>query len=139
MFPGKFQFFYYIRSVIHRQAQISLYLCYISGIYLEAIFSFYIFLYFLYVTRSFGFVRLGSLCDIIKRYFDLTFASTFTLITLSSFCGKAAPLLPHAEYSENYQTPSNKKPHTHNTANNKGSPSASWGCRKHKRSASPHS
>ena len=46
---------------------------------------------------------------------------------------------PHAAYSENYQTPSNKRPHIHNTAGNKGSPPASLDCRTHKRSVSPHS
>lgn len=72
IFPGRFQFFYCIRSVIHRQAQTPLYLCYISGMYLEAIFSFYVFLYLFVCNSLFRLVRLGSLCDIIKRNFSLT-------------------------------------------------------------------
>lgn len=73
MFPGIFQFFYCIRSVIHRQAQTSLYLCYISSMYLEAIFRFYVFLYLFVCNSLFRLVHFGSLCDIIQRYFALTF------------------------------------------------------------------
>ena len=90
MFPRMFQFFYCIRSVIHRQAQTSLYLCYISSMYLEAIFSFYIFLYFFVCNSLFRLVRFGSLCDIIQRYFALTFAKLNFYVDMSIrfFVGK---------------------------------------------------
>ena len=74
MLPRMFQFFYRIRSIIHWQAQTSLYLRYISSMYLEAIFSFYVFLYHFVGNSLFRLVRLGSFSDIIKRHFALSFA-----------------------------------------------------------------
>ena len=90
MFPRLFQFFYRIRSVIHRQAQTSLYLCYISSMYLETIFSFYVFLYLFVCNSLFRLVRFGSLCDIIQRYFALTFTKLDFYVDMSIrfFVGK---------------------------------------------------
>ena len=91
MFPRLFQFFYCIRGVIHRQAQTSLYLCYISSMYFEAIFSFYVFLNHLVCNSLFRLVRFGSLSDIIKRYFSFPFAKLNFYVDMSIrfFCGKA--------------------------------------------------
>lgn len=83
VFPRMFQFFYCIRSVIHRQAQTSLYLCYISSMYLEAIFSFYVFLYLFVCNSLFRLIRLGSLCDIIQRYFTFTFTKLDFYVDMS--------------------------------------------------------
>lgn len=90
MFPGMFQFFYCIRGVIHRQAQTSLYLCYISSMYFETIFSFYVFLYHFVCNSLFRLVRLGSLCDIIQRYFTFTFTKLDFYVDMSIrfFVGK---------------------------------------------------
>ena len=90
MFPRLFQFFYRIRSVIHRQAQTSLYLCYISSMYLEAIFRFYVLLNHLVCNSLFWLVRFGSLCDIIQRYFALTFTKLDFYVDMSIrfFVGK---------------------------------------------------
>ena len=86
MFPGMFQFFYCIRSVIHRQAQTSLYLCYISSMYLEAIFSFYISFIFLYVTRSFGLYASALFAILSSGTLPSPSPnSTFTLICPSGF------------------------------------------------------
>ena len=74
MFSRLFQFFYRIRGIIHWQAQTSLYLRYISSMYLEAIFRFYVFLYHFVGNSLFRLVRLGSFRDIIKRYFALSLA-----------------------------------------------------------------
>ncbi len=90
MFPRLFQFFYRIRSVIHRQAQTSLYLCYISSMYLETIFSFYVFLYLFVCNSLFRLVRFGSLYDIIQRYFSLTLTKLNFYVDMSVwlFVGK---------------------------------------------------
>ena len=90
MFPRMFQFFYCIRIVIHRQAQTSLYLCYISSMYLEAIFSFYVFLYLFVCNSLFRLVRFGSLCDIMLRYSSLTFTKLDFYVDMSIrfFVGK---------------------------------------------------
>ena len=90
MFPQLFQFFYRIRSVIHRQAQTSLYLCYISSMYLEAIFRFYVLLNHLVCNSLFWLVRFSSLCDIIQRYFTLTFTKLNFYVDMSIrfFVGK---------------------------------------------------
>ena len=74
MFSRLFQFSYRIRSIIHWQAQTSLHLRYISSMYLEAIFSFYVFLYHFVGNSLFRLVCLGSFSDIIKRYFALFLA-----------------------------------------------------------------
>ena len=83
MFSRLFQFFCRIRSIIHWQAQTSLHLRYISSMYLEAIFSFYVFLYHFVGNSLFRLVCLGSFSDIIKcssfsdiikRYFALFLA-----------------------------------------------------------------
>ena len=90
MFSRMFQFFYCIRSVIHRQARTSLYLYYISSMYFEAIFSFYIFLYHFVCNSLFRLVRLGSFSDIIKRNFSLTLAKLNFYVDMSVwlFVGK---------------------------------------------------
>ena len=90
MFPRMFQFFYCIRSVIHWQAQTSLHFCYISSMYFEAIFSFYIFLYHFVCNSLFRLVRLGSFSDIIQRYFALTIAKLNFYVDMSIrfFVGK---------------------------------------------------
>ena len=90
MFPGMFQFFYCIRSVIHRQAQIPLYLCDICGMYLKAVFRFYVLLNHLVCNSLFWLVRFGSLSDIIQRYFALTFTKLDFYVDMSIrfFVGK---------------------------------------------------
>ena len=90
MFPRLFQFFHRIGSVIHRQAQTSLYLCYISSMYLEAIFRFYVLLNHLVCNSLFWLVRFGSLGDIIQRYFALTFTKLDFYVDMSIrfFVGK---------------------------------------------------
>ena len=90
MFPRLFQFFYRIRSIIHRQSQISLYLCDIRGMYLEAVFCFYVLLYH-FVGHSFpGLVFFGSFSDIIKRIFSLTLTKLNFYVDMSVwlFVGK---------------------------------------------------
>ena len=69
-----FQFFYHIRGIIHWQAQTSPYLCYISDMYLEAIFRFYVFLYHFVGYLLFRLIRLGSFSDMINRHFALSLA-----------------------------------------------------------------
>ena len=90
MLPRLFQFFYRIRSIIHWQAQISLYLCDICGMYLEAVFCFYVLLYH-FVGHSFlGLVFFGSFNDIIKRNFSLTLTKLNFYVDMSVwlFVGK---------------------------------------------------
>ena len=65
MFPRLFQFFHRIMNIIHRQAQFSLHLCDVCGMYLEAIFRFYVFLNHLVGHALFRLVRNGSLSNII--------------------------------------------------------------------------
>ena len=69
-----FQFFYLIKYIIHRQAQTSLYLCYISSMYLEAIFRFYVFLYHFVGHTLFGLIHFCSFSNIIKRNFTFSLA-----------------------------------------------------------------
>ena len=69
-----FQFFYRIRGIIHWQAQTYLYLRYISSMYFEAIFSFYVFLYHFVGNSLFRLIRLSPFSDIIKRHFALYLA-----------------------------------------------------------------
>ena len=78
-----FQFYYCIRSVLHRQAQTSLYLCYISNMYLEIVFRFYVLLNHLVCNSLFWLVRFGSLSDIIQRYFALTFTKLHFYVDMS--------------------------------------------------------
>lgn len=90
MFPRLFQFFYRIRSIIHRQSQLSLYLCDICGMYFEAYFASMYSLIILYVTRSFG-LYASALLAILSSGTLLSPSpnSTFTLITpVSFFVGK---------------------------------------------------
>ena len=90
MLPRLFQFFYLIRSIIHWQALISLYLCDICGMDLEAVFCFYVLLYH-FVGHSFlGLVFFGSFSDIIKRNFSLTLAKLNFYVDMSVwlFVGK---------------------------------------------------
>ena len=90
MLPRLFQFFYRIRSIVHRQAQISFYLCDICGMYLEAVFSFYVLLYHFVGHSFFGLIFFGSFSDIIKRNFSLTLAKLNFYVDMSVwlFVGK---------------------------------------------------
>ena len=90
MFPRLFQFFYRIRSIIHRQAQISFYLCDICGMYFEAVFSFYVLLYHFVGHSFFGLIAFGSFSDIIKRNFSLTLTKLNFYVDMSVwlFVGK---------------------------------------------------
>ena len=104
MLPRLFQFFYRIRSIIHRQSQISLYLCDICGMYFEAVFSFYVLLYH-FVGHSFlGLVLFGSFNDIIKRNFSLTLAKLNFYVDMSVwlFVGKQYYRLNMARYDRKY-------------------------------------
>ena len=58
--------------------------------YLETIFSFYVFLYLFVCNSLFRLVRFGSLCDIIQRYFALTFTKLDFYVDMSIrfFVGK---------------------------------------------------
>ena len=78
------------RSIIHRQSQISLYLCDICGMYLEAVFSFYILLYHFVGHSLFGLVAFRSFSNIIKRNFSLTLAKLNFYVDMSVwlFVGK---------------------------------------------------
>ena len=104
MFPGMFQFFYCVRSVIHRQAQTSLYLCYICSMYFKAIFSFYIFLYHFVCNSLFRLVYLSSFNDIIQWYFALTFAKLNFYVDMSIrfFVGKQYYRLDMAREDRKY-------------------------------------
>ena len=90
MLPRLFQFFYRIRSIVHRQAQISFYLCNICGMYFEAVFSFYVLLYHFVGHSLFGLVCFGSFSDVIKRNFSLTLAKLNFYVDMSVwlFVGK---------------------------------------------------
>lgn len=85
-----FQFLYRIRSIIHRQSQLSLYLCDICGMYFEAILRFYVLFNHLVCNSLFRLVRLGSLGDIIKRHFALILAKLHFYVdyTVRFFVGK---------------------------------------------------
>ena len=85
-----FQFFHCIRGIIHWQAQTSFYFCYISSMYLEAIFRLYVFLYHFVGNSLFRLVRLGSFSDIIKRHFALSLAKLhfYTDCAVRFFVGK---------------------------------------------------
>ena len=90
MLPRLFQFLYCVRSIIHRQSQISLYLCDICGMYLEAVFCFYVLLYHFVGHSFFGLIFFGSFSDIIKRNFSLTLAKLNFYVDMSVwlFVGK---------------------------------------------------
>ena len=105
MLPRLFQFFYRIRSIIHRQSQISLYLCDICGMYFEAVFSFYVLLYHFVGHSLFGLVAFCSLSNIIKRNFSLTLTKLNFYVDMSVwlFCGKAVLPSPHDHKTETYQ------------------------------------
>ena len=90
MLPRLLQFLHCIRSIIHRQAQISFYLCDICGMYFETVFSFYVLLYH-FVGHSFlGLVFFGSFSNIIKWNFSLTLAKLNFYVDMSVwlFVGK---------------------------------------------------
>ena len=90
MLPRLLQFLHCIRSIIHRQAQISFYLCDICGMYFETVFSFYVLLYHFVGHSFFGFIAFGSFSDIIKRNFSLTFTKLNFYVDMSVwlFVGK---------------------------------------------------
>ena len=90
MLPRLLQFLHYIRSIIHRQAQISFYLCDICGMYFEAIFSFYVLLYHFVGHSLFGLVVFCSFSNIIKWNFSLTLAKLNFYVDMSVwlFVGK---------------------------------------------------
>ncbi len=96
MFPRLFQFFYRIRSIIHRQSQIPLYLCDICSMYFEAVFRLYVLLNHFVCNPLFG-LYASALLAILSRGTLPSPNSTFTLITLSGFCGKAL-LLSHCHH-----------------------------------------
>ena len=54
-------------ETIHRQSQISLYLCDICGMYLEAVFRFYVLLNHFVGHFFFGLIRFGSFSNTIYR------------------------------------------------------------------------
>ena len=85
-----FQFFYRIRSIIHRQAQISFYLCDICGMYFETVFSFYVLLYHFVGHSFFGLIAFRSFSNIIKWNFSLTLAKLNFYVDMSVwlFVGK---------------------------------------------------
>ena len=83
MFPRLFQFFYRIRSIVHRQAQISFYLCDICGMYFEAVFGFYVLLYHFVGHSLFGLVAFRSFSNITKRNFSLTLAKLNFYVDMS--------------------------------------------------------
>ena len=90
MFPRLFQFFYRIRSIIHRQSQISLYLCDICGMYLEAVFRFYVLLNHFVGHFFFGLVRFGSFSNTIYRNLALALSKLHINvdITVGFFVGQ---------------------------------------------------
>ena len=83
MLPRLLQFLHCIRSIIHRQAQISFYLCDICGMYFETVFSFYVLLYHFVGHSFFGLIAFGSFSDIIKRNFSLTLTKLNFYIDMS--------------------------------------------------------
>ena len=90
MFPRLFQFFYRIRSIIHRQSQISLYLCDICGMYLEAVFRFYVLLNHFVGHFFFGLIRFGSFSNTIYRNLALALSKLHINvdITVGFFVGQ---------------------------------------------------
>ena len=90
MLPRLFQFFYRIRSIIHRQSQISLYLCDICGMYLEAVFRFYVLLNHFVGHFFFGLVRFGSFSNTIYRNLALALSKLHINvdITVGFFVGQ---------------------------------------------------
>ncbi len=90
MLPRLLQFLHCIRSIIHRQAQISFYLCDICGMYFETVFSFYVLLYHFVGHSFFGLIFFGSFSDIIKRNFSLTLTKLNFYVDMSVwlFVGK---------------------------------------------------
>ena len=86
MLPRLFQFLHCIRCIIHWQTQTPLYLCYISGMYLEAIFLFYVLFNHLVSHHSFGLYASALLAILSSSTLPSPSPnSTFTLITLSGF------------------------------------------------------
>ena len=86
MLPRLLQFLHCIRSIIHRQAQISFYLCDICGMYFETVFSFYVLLYHFVGHSLLGLVCFSSLAILSSGTFPSPSPnSTFTLICPSGF------------------------------------------------------
>ena len=110
MLPRLFQFFYRIRGIIHWQAQTSLYLRYISSMYLEAIFSFYVFLYHFVGNSLFRLVHFYYFSNIIKRNFAFSLAKLDFHIdyTVRFFVGKQYYRLHMYIKSEHIPTKSRK-------------------------------
>ena len=90
MLPRLFQFLYCVRSIIHRQSQISLYLCDICGMYLEAVFRFYVLLNHFVGHFFFGLVRFGSFSNTIYRNLALALSKLHINvdITVGFFVGQ---------------------------------------------------
>ena len=90
MLPRLLQFLHCIRSIIHRQAQISFYLCDICGMYFETVFSFYVLLYHFVGHSLLGLVCFSSFSNIIKWNFSLTLAKLNFYVDMSVwlFVGK---------------------------------------------------
>ena len=103
MFPRLFQFFYRIRSIIHRQSQISLYLCDICGMYLEAVFRFYVLLNHFVGHFFFGLVRFGSFSNTIYRNLALALSKLHINvdITVGFFVGQKNYRLNDGTFDEN--------------------------------------
>ena len=83
MLPRLLQFLHCIRSIIHRQAQISFYLCDICGMYFETEFSFYVLLYHFVGHLLLGLVCFSSFSNIIKWNFSLTLAKLNFYVDMS--------------------------------------------------------
>ena len=96
MLPRLFQFLYCVRSIIHRQSQISLYLCDICGMYLEAVFRFYVLLNHFVGHFFFGLVRFGSFSNTIYRNLALALSKLHINvdITVGFFVGQKNYRLP---------------------------------------------
>ena len=100
MLPRLFQFFYRIRSIIHRQSQISLYLCDICGMYLEAVFRFYVLLNHFVGHFFFGLVRFGSFSNTIYRNLALALSKLHINVDIAVgfFVGQKYNRLNMAQY-----------------------------------------
>ena len=101
MLPRLLQFLHCIRSIIHRQAQISFYLCDICGMYFETVFSFYVLLYHFVGHSLLGLVCFSSFSNIIKWNFSLTLAKLNFYVDMSVwlFVGKQYYRLHMCRYS----------------------------------------
>ena len=104
MLPRLLQFLHCIRSIIHRQAQISFYLCDICGMYFETVFSFYVLLYHFVGHSLLGLVCFSSFSNIIKWNFSLTLAKLNFYVDMSVwlFVGKQYYRLNMARYDRKY-------------------------------------